>query len=254
MYFNISCYTYLISLHYGLSFRYLVTSRLKRLTDQIFKPLSESVKRENPFSIVSGEIQSGHVSLFIRINVSLTQVLQIKFSYAYNYTLSEDEVFSTASSPKSSVAGDARDKMAEPKASRKTSSRRSKKKDEVEELNKKWESRFSQIETRFDKFFDLFSSNDGNINKDTVTSGEQRPCQNQSEQDSGSSGAHRLVEDSNHEHFPTDSVRERENDDVVSLAPGHRERHDIGLLSEDEFSLKSETENPQKSASGSVNM
>ncbi|CAC5426837.1 unnamed protein product [Mytilus coruscus] len=93
------------------------------------------------------------------------------------------------------------------------------------------------------------SSNDGNINKDTVTSGEQRPCQNQSEQDSGSSGAHRLVEDSNHEHFPTDSVRERENDDVVSLAPGHRERHDIGLLSEDESSLKSETENPQKSSS-----
>ncbi|VDI82664.1 Hypothetical predicted protein [Mytilus galloprovincialis] len=123
-----------------------------------------------------------------------------------HHTLSEDEVFSTASSPKSSVAGDTRDKMAEPKASRKTSSRRSKKKDEVEELNKKWESRFSQIET---------SSNDGiNINKDTVTSGEQRPCQNQSEQDSGSSGAHRLVEDSNHEHFPTDSVRERENDDV----------------------------------------
>ena len=167
-----------------------------------------------------------------------------------HHTLSEDEVLSTASSPKSSVAGDARDKMAEPKASRKTSSRRSKKKDEVEELNKKWESRFSQIETRFDKFFDLFSSNDGiNINKDTVTSGEQRPCQNQSEQDSGSSGAHRLVEDSNHEHFPTDSVRERENDDVVSLAPGHRERHDIGLLSEDESSLKSETDNPQKSSS-----
>ena len=96
----------------------------------------------------------------------------------------------------------------------------------------------------------MFSSNDGiNINKDTVTSGEQRPCQNQSEQDGGSSGAHRLVEDSNHEHFPTDSVRERENDDVVSLAPGHRERHDIGLLSEDESSLKSETENPQKSSS-----
>ncbi|CAG2211786.1 TGM1 [Mytilus edulis] len=49
--------------------------------------------------------------------------------------------------------------------------------------------------------------------------------------------------------FATDSVRERENDDVVSLAPGHRERHDIGLLSEDESSLKSETENPQKSSS-----
>ncbi|CAC5409081.1 unnamed protein product [Mytilus coruscus] len=164
-------------------------------------------------------------------------------------TLSEDGEISTASSPKSSVAGDARDKMAEPKSSRKTSCRRSKKKDEVEELNKKWESRFSQIESRFDKFFDLFSSNDGNINKDTVTSGEQRPCQNQSEQDSSSSGAHSLVEDSNHEHFPTDSVRERENDDVVSLAPGQRERHDIGLLSEDESSLKSETENPQKSSS-----
>ncbi|CAC5363446.1 unnamed protein product [Mytilus coruscus] len=164
-------------------------------------------------------------------------------------TLREDEEMSTASSPKSSVAGDARDKMVESKSSRKTSSRRSKKKDEVEELNKKWESRFSQIESRFDNFFDLFSSNDGNINKDTVTSGEQRPCQNQSEQDSGSSGALRLVEDSNHEHFQTDSVRERENDDVVSLAPGHRERHDIGLLSEDESSLKSKTENPQKSSS-----
>ena len=33
------------------------------------------------------------------------------------------------------------------------------------------------------------------------------------------------------------------------MAPGHRERHDIGLLSEDESSLKSETENPQKSSS-----
>ncbi|VDI25886.1 Hypothetical predicted protein [Mytilus galloprovincialis] len=95
-----------------------------------------------------------------------------------HYTLS---LFSTASSPKSSVAGDARYKMTEPKASRKTSSR-----------------------------------------------------------------AHRLVEDSYHEHFPTDSVRERENDDFVSLAPSHMERHDIGLPSEDEFSLKSEAENPQK--------
>ncbi|CAG2206095.1 unnamed protein product [Mytilus edulis] len=113
---------------------------------------------------------------------------------------------STASSPKSSVAGDARDKMAVPKTSIKYSSRRSKNKDEVEEVIKKWESRFSQIESKLDTFFDYLVKT--------------------------------MIQ-----------FVKGENDDVVSLAPGHRERHGIGLLSEDNSSLKSETENPQKSSS-----
>ncbi|VDI72365.1 Hypothetical predicted protein [Mytilus galloprovincialis] len=124
-----------------------------------------------------------------------------------HHTLSEDEEISTASTPKSSVARDARDKMAEPKASRNTSFHRSKKKDEVEELNKKLESCFSQIESSWIFFFIyLVKTMVIDINKENVTSGEQTPCKNQSEQDSGFSGAHRLVGDSNLEHFPTDSV------------------------------------------------
>ena len=167
----------------------------------------------------------------------------------------EERTGNTVSSPKSTH--DAREKMASgqsKKSSSRKSSGRSKKKDNLEELEKKWESRFSQIDTRLDKFFDLFSARENlsgtnSANKDTVTSGEQRPCESLHVQDSGSVGAHRLVEDSPVAHSPADLAEENGQSDVVSLAPGRNERQDIGLLSDDDsvsVSMRGENDTRQK--------
>lgn len=166
---------------------------------------------------------------------------------------SEDEDGrASASSPKSSFA----DKTAEKKSSRKTSSRRSsKKKGEVEELNEKWEKRFSNLDERFDKIFNFMTNTMSNNNvKDTVTLGEQIPRQNSNIQDSGSLGAHRLVEGSDHdEHFPADQASDMENDhnsEVLSMVPGRRELQDIGLLSDDDsVSVKGGSDNRTKPTS-----
>lgn len=162
----------------------------------------------------------------------------------------EDGELSTSS--KMTTVSEAREKMADTKkASSKTSSRRSKRKNDLEEMEQRWEKRFSHIDERFDKFFHLYSSN--NQNKDTVTSGEQRPCSS-GETQSGSIGAHNSVEHSATVSFPRSLCRE-ENDhsDVVSLTPGHEERHDIGLLSDNDsnsVSVRSESgDKPQKPSS-----
>lgn len=176
---------------------------------------------------------------------------------------------STATSLKSGTmaVSETRGKMADgkqnsKKSSTRTSSRRSKRKDEMEELEQRVELRFTQMDERFERLFTLLSnsqshntnnngSNDRTVgvnvhNKDTVTEGEQRPCSYQS-QNSDSLGVHSNVDNStNTNHFPNEECRvENEQTDVISLAPGHEERQDIGLLSDNESnsgSVRSDSE------------
>ena len=145
---------------------------------------------------------------------------------------------------------------AEQKSTRK-GGRRSKKKNDLEALEQKWENRFSQLNDTLGKLVDFVTvsrsnsmpaNDNGDIIGDTGTSGVQRPRENLQTQESGSLELHSLAEDTPHEHFQTVQVDENDHRDVVSLAPSHREQHDIGLFSdeEDSESMKSENLHNQK--------
>ena len=146
-----------------------------------------------------------------------------------------DDVISSVVSHISSEESAKNEKMAASQNSSKSKGRKSSKskRDEIQALEDKWENRFSCFESKMDKFMECFNSQRF-LSTETGT-GTGHGAQRHTVEVHDSSGGRRLSENENDDHFAVEQESNCQEEDQLSIAPGVRERHELGLNSDDGY-------------------